>query len=61
MVNWEIDLADIINIVILIVGAVVAYCLLDRFQKEDSRFSVIETLAENVKSISPGLDVHYRV
>ena len=59
MINWKIDIADLINIILLIIGAIVAYFLLDRFQKEDSRFAVIETLAENVKSISPGLDVHY--
>ena len=59
MINRKIDLADLINIVILVIGGVLGYFLLDRFQKEDSRFSVIETLAENVKSISPGLDVHY--
>ena len=59
MINWKIDLADLVNIVLLIIAGVLGYCLLDRFQKEDSRFAVIETLAGNVKSISPGLDVHY--
>ena len=59
MINWKIDIADLINIILFVIAGVLGYCLIDRIQKEDSRFAVIETLADNLKSISPGLDIHY--
>lgn len=59
MINWKIDLGEIINITLLLIGGALGYYLIDRIQQEDSRFEVIETLADNLKNISPGLDVHY--
>ncbi|MFC4996102.1 hypothetical protein [Rubritalea tangerina] len=58
-INWAIDIADLITILLMIVGGIIAYFLIDRNSKADSRFAVIETLANNVKNISPGLKVHY--
>ena len=66
MINWKIDLADLINTVLIIIGGVLGYCLIERgqaensrIQAENSRIAIVETLAGNIKSISPGLDTHY--